>query len=446
MGTWIEKQFHLHENQTTVRRELAGGCTTFLTMSYIIFVQPVMLANTGMDTGAVMTATCLSSAAATFLMAFLANYPIALAPAMGHNVFFTFMVCGAMGIPWQTALGAILISGTCFIILSLVGLRKMVMDSIPDSLKFAIAVGIGLMIALLGFQWSGVVVKNEATLISIGTLTRPYVLVSGMGLLVSMILTCMNLRGSILFGIATSAVAAWSYGLVSYHGLMSFPPPSLAPTFMELRPLAALQLNLAAVILVFFVLDLFDTIGTLVGVAELGGFMRNGQLPRARPALLSDAIGTVVGAVLGTSTVSSYIESCSGISDGARTGLASVVTGSLFILALFFYPLVEMLGQGIAVPGGGPMVYPVIAPALIMVGFIMMRGVKHIPWEDPTESLPAFLTILLTAFSFSITEGIAFGFMSYSLLKILSGRVRDLHPVMLIISILFVFRYFFLAF
>lgn len=331
----IENQFHLAENQTNLHREITGGVTTFLTMSYIIFVQPAMLQNAGMDYGAVMAATCLSSAIAIFIMAFSANYPFALAPAMGHNVFFTYVVCGQLGIPWQTALGAVFISGSLFIVLSFFGVRKMVMDIMPDPLKFSIAVGIGVMIALLGFQWAGIVVDNPATLISIGTLTKPYVLISGLGLLVAMILTCYRIRGAILFGMIASSVMAWHFGLIEYKGLIAS-PPSLMPTLMQMQPMKALQVSMISIIFIFFILDLFDTVGTLVGVGELGGFMQNGELPRARQALLSDAIGTVTGAALGTSTVTTYVESSSGISDGARTGLANVVTGCLFLLAFFF--------------------------------------------------------------------------------------------------------------
>jgi len=317
------------------------------------------------------------------------------------------------------------------------------MNAIPDSLKFGIAVGIGLMIALLGFEWAGIVVDDPNTLVSIGVLTKPCVVVSGLGLLTALILTCLRARGAILAGMAVSAIAAWAMGLVSYKGAFSM-PPSLAPTFLAMRPQDALALGLLQVIFVFFILDLFDTIGTLVGVAELGGFMRGGELPRARQAFMSDAAGTVAGAVLGTSTVTSYVESCAGINEGARTGLASIVTSILFLLALFFYPLVEMLGKAIEVQPG-MRVYPIIAPALIMVGFMMMRGVKFIPWDEPTDSIPAFLTIVLIAFSFSITEGIAFGFMSYTLLKIFTGRWRDLNIFLLVISIIFAFRYFYLS-
>lgn len=439
----LDKWFHLQENQTTIAREAFGGLTTFLTMSYIIFVQPVILSSTGMDFGAVMTATCLSSAFATILMGLLANYPIALAPAMGHNVFFAFVVCAQFGIPWQTALGAIFISGVLFIVLSMFNFRQMIMKSIPLSLKMAIAVGIGLMISLLGFQWAGVVVDNPATLVSIGKLNKPHIYVAGIGLIVSMLFTCLNIRGAILLGMLSSAAMAWVFGLVHFQGVFDT-PPSLTPILFALRPLDALSEGLLTIIFVFFILDLFDTVGTLVGVAELGGFMRNGELPRANRALLSDAISTVFGSFMGTSTVTSYVESCAGISDGARTGLANIFTGSLFLLALFTAPVVKMLGQGIEV-GENVYVYPVIAPALIMVGFMMMRGVKQIPWDDKTESIPAFLTIVLIGFSFSITEGIAFGFMSYTLLKVLTGRGRQLHPFIVVISVIFVIRYFVLS-
>ena len=443
----LEKLFHLSENETTVRREIIGGMTTFLTLSYIIFVQPALLSDphgAEMDFGAVMTATCLSSALAIFLMAFLANYPIALAPGMGHNVFFSFIVCGAMGIPWQTAMGAILISGSLFVILGAFGFRKAIMDCIPPALKFGIAVGIGLMIALLGLEWAGLVINSEATLVTVATdLNAPHILVSGAGLLVIMILSCYNVRGSVLLGMIVSGVLAWWFGLIVYDGAFAM-PPSLAPTFFQLDPIAAFSTGFLTIIFIFFILDLFDTIATLVGVAELGGFMKGDELPRARQALLSDAIGTVGGACLGTSTVTSYVESCAGISDGARTGLANVVTGLLFLAALFTEPLVRLLGKGLPAETGG-LVYPIIAPALIVVGFLMMRAVKLIPWDDYTESIPAFISIVFIAFSFSPTEGIAFGFISYTILKLTTGRVRDVHPLMWIISLVFIFRYFYLA-
>lgn len=438
----IERLFHLSENQTTVRREIVGGCTTFLTMSYIIFVQPVLLSDpngSNMDLQAVMVATCLSSALATFIMAFVANYPIALAPAMGHNVFFSYVVCKGMNIPWETALGAVCISALITLFLSAIPLRKAIMDSIPNSLKFAIAVGIGLMISLLGFEWAGVVVKDQVLLVNIGELAKPYVWVSGLGLFAAMILVCMQIRGAILFGMIVSTIAAIYFGLVSYQGVYA-PPPSIDPLFMKLDFFGALKLGLGTVIFTFFLLDFFDMIGTLVGVAQIGGFMKEGELPRAKQAFIADSVGTVAGAMLGTSTITSYVESSSGISDGARTGLASVVTGILFLLALFFSPLVAMLGRGIATESGA-YVYPIIAPALIMVGFMMMKAVKYIPWDDYAESLPAFITIMLIGFSFSISEGIGFGFISYTILKSSTGKIREVHPLMFVISILFLIKF-----
>ncbi len=438
----FERLFHLSENGSNVYREVAGGCTTFLTMSYIIFLQPVILSACGMDFNSVMVATCIASSVSTFLMGFYANYPIALAPGVGLNVFFAIIVCQGMGVPWQTALGAVFVSGAVFALLSFVGFRKMVMEIIPNSIKLSIAVGIGLMIALLGFQWAGVVVDNPSTLISVGKLTKPYIWVSGLGLIVSMILTCWNVRGAILVGIITSGVTAYLYGIVEFKGIFST-PPSIEPTLFALNLPAVFDWRMLSVIFVFLIVDMFDTVGTLVGVSELGGFMREGKLPRANRALFSDAAGTMFGSLLGTSTVTSYVESSSGISDGARTGLANVVTGMLFLAALFFSPLVQMLGQGIEI-GPNRYVYPVIAPALIMVGYMMMRAIRLIDWEKPSDALPAFLTIVMIPFSFSITEGIAFGFMSYTILKISTGNLRDVHPVLLILSILFAIRYFWL--
>ncbi len=437
----LERLFRLSDNQTSIRQEIVGGCTTFLTMSYIIFMQPIMLSNTGMDFNAVMAATCISSALACLCMAFMANYPIALAPAVGLNAYFTYTVCIGMKIPWETALGAVFISGVIFLIMNAFGLRKLVMDAIPVSLKFAIAVGIGVLIALLGFEWSGIVVNDDITLLKVGELNKPYVWVSGIGLLVAMILTSLNIRGAILFGIITSSITAMGLDLISVPGAI-YKMPSwdmVAPTFMHMNPWAAFKLGFGTIIFTFFIIDLFDTVGTLVGVAQVGGFMQNNELPRAKQAFFSDAIGTVIGAILGTSTVTSFVESTSGISDGARTGLANVATACLFLLALTFSPLVEMLGQGIQTESGA-FVYPIISPALIMVGFMMMRGVKNIPWDDYTESLPAFITIMLIGFSFSITDGIAFGIICFTILKLLTGKVRDIHPVMLLLSIVFTYK------
>ncbi len=439
----LDRWFHLADNQTTIQREVLGGVTTFFTLSYIIFMQPALLSIAGMDMGAVMAATCISSAIACLIMGLYANYPIALAPGVGLNVFFTFTVCVGMEIPWQTALGAVFISGVLFLALTALGLRTMIMNIIPPSMKIAIGAGIGLMISLLGFQWGGVVVDDQAVLISIGKLTSPSVIVSGAGLIVAVILLALEVRSAILVGMAVSACLGLYFGMFTYQGVFDA-PPSLAPTFLQMDPIAALNMGFLSVIFIFFIVDLFDTIGTLVGVAELGGFMKDGELPRANQALLADAAGTTLGAMLGTSTVTSYVESSAGISSGARTGLASVVTGLLFIAALFLSPLVQMLGSGVESVTGAT-VYPAIAPALIIVGYLMMRAVKLVPWDDITEALPAFLTIVLIAFSFSITEGIAFGFISYTLLKSVTGKYGDVHPLMAVLAVVFIFRYFFMT-
>lgn len=438
----FERWFHLAENQTTIQREVLGGLTTFVTLSYIIFMQPALLSIAGMDMGAVMAATCISSAIACLIMGLYANYPIALAPGVGPNVFFAITVCAGMSIPWQTALGAVFISGLLFLALTAFGLRRIIMNIIPQSMKIAIGAGIGLMICLLGFQWGGVVVDDQAVLIGIGRLTSPSVLVSGAGLLTAIVLLALEVRSAILIGMVVSTCVGLYFGMFTYQGLFDA-PPSIMPTLMKMDVAAALNLGLLSIIFVFFIVDLFDTIGTLVGVAELGGFMKNGELPRANQALFADAAGTTIGAMLGTSTVTSYVESSAGISSGARTGLASVVTAVLFIAALFLSPLVKMLGSGVE-SAAGATVYPAIAPALIIVGFLMMRSVKMVPWDDITEAMPAFLTIVMIAFSFSITEGIAFGFISYTLLKAVTGKFKDIHPLMAVLAVIFVFRYFFM--
>lgn len=438
----INSFFKLKENCTTISQEFIGGLTTFMTMAYIIFVQPAVLSAAGMDFGSVMIATCFSSAIATFLMAFLANYPIALAPAMGHNFFFVYTICLAMGIPWQTALGANFISGAAFIILSFFGLREMLVNSIPDSLKQAIAVGIGLFIALIGFQWAGIVVYTPGTVLGLGDLHSPPVLLALFGIVVITILYTLKIRGALVIGIIATAILGIPFGIVNYHGVLSTPPP-VTPTLFKLNIGAALTLSLLPTIFILFFLDLFDTVGTLIGVSEQAGFVKDGKLPRARRALLADAIGTVFGTLMGTSTVTSYIESSTGVASGARTGLANVFTGFLFIVAIFFFPLVKMIGGGYAIEGG--MLYPVTAPALIIVGTLMMSGVTKIKWHDFSEAIPAFLTIVIMPYAYSITEGIAVGFIFYTILKLVTGKIKEVHPVLIIFAILFVLRYIFLT-
>jgi AGZA family xanthine/uracil permease-like MFS transporter len=398
MKGWLNRFFRLDENQTTVRVEMLGGITTFMTMSYIIFFQPAVLSAAGMDRGAVMVATCLSAALATLLMGLLARYPIALAPAVGHNVFFAVVVCGTMGYSWQVALGAVFISGSVFIVLSLVGTWEKLVAGVPDSLKHAIAVGIGLLIAFVGMQYGGLVVSEPTVLVQIGHLTSKPVLMALFGVALTAVLMVLKVRGAVLIGILATAALGIPLGVVQYQGILSA-PPSIAPTLFKLDILGALQTGLVTVIFVFFFLDLFDTIGTLIGVSSQAGFLKDGKLPRSNQAMFSDAVGTVAGALLGTSTVTSYIESATGISQGARTGLANVVTSFLFLVALFFSPLAEMVG--------GQYIYSMTE----MVG------------------------------GESITEGIAFGFISYSLLKLLTGKGRQVHWLIYVFSVLFVIKY-----
>ncbi len=434
----MEKLFKLNKYGTNVRTEVTAGTTTFMTMAYIIFIQPVFMSAAGMDFGAVMVATCISSAFATFLMGFWANYPIALAPAMGHNAFFTYTVCLGMGVPWQTALGAVCISGTAFIVLSLFGFREKIITAIPRSLKNGIAAGIGLFITFIGLQHAGIVKGDPNTLVTLGNLHSPVTLLAIFGVLVIAILLALKVKGALLIGIIATAVLGIPMGIVKYYGIMS-KPPSLAPTFLQLDIAGAFNMGLLSVIFIFFFLDLFDTIGTLIGVSEQADLIAgDGGLPKAKQALFSDACGTVAGSLLGTSTVTSYIESSAGVASGGRTGLSNIVTGGLFLVSLAFYPLVKMIG------GGYEGFYPVTAPALIIVGSMMIANVTKIKWRDTTEAIPAFLTLIIMPLTYSIIEGIAFGIISYAILKLITGRGKEAHPILYIFAVLFILRYIFL--
>ena len=443
MGGFLERRFHLAEHGTTPRTEVLAGVTTFLTLAYILFVQPALLSSVGLDFGAVFVATCLASAFATLLMAGLANYPIAVAPAMGHNFYFTFTVVVAMEVPWEVALGGVAVAGLLFIATAGFGLREKLITAIPASLKHAIATGIGLLIAMIGLQWAGVIVASPGTLVTLGDLGAPPVRVTLVGLVVMAVLWARGMRAAILLGILASTLVAWLGGLVQFHGVASL-PPSLLPTLGRLDILGALRPEMVAVVFVFFFLALFDSVGTLVAVGEQAGLMRDGTLPRARGALLADAVGTVVGAGLGTSTVTAYIESATGVAVGGRTGLTAVVIAMLFLLSLFFSPLVSVVGGGYDA-GGGVTLYPVVAPALILVGAMMVRGVRRIDWDDPTEALPAFLTLMVMPLAVSITDGIAFGFIAYALLKLTTGRGREVNWLVYLFAALFLARYAFLA-
>ena len=438
----VDKFFALSGNGTDIRTELSAGLATFLTMSYIIFVQPAVLGAAGMDKGAVFTATCLASALACVIMGLYANYPIAQAPLMGENFFFAYTVVLSMGYSWEKALALVFISGLAFLALTLSKLREKLADAVPENIKYAIAAGIGLFVALIGFKEAGLIIACPATLVKLGRIASAPVLVAMAGLTTMAALSAKNIKGAVLAGIFVSAILAYASGLSKYAGFVSV-PPSLAPTLFKLDLRGLMTPDAMAVVLIFLFMSLFDTLGTLLGVGVQAGLMKNGRLERVSKALVSDAIATTAGAIMGTSTVSSYIESSTGVAQGGRTGLTAVTVGVLFLLSLFFSPLVASVNSAVQLADGS-LIHPVTAPALILVGALMMNAVRRIDWEDLSSAIPAFITLVLIPFTFNIADGIAFGFMSYVLIKTLSGRVRDIQPLLWVISFLLVLRYAFL--
>jgi AGZA family xanthine/uracil permease-like MFS transporter len=433
----LERLFRLREAGTTVRAEVIGGATTFVTLSYIIFVQPTVLGVARMDFGAVLVATCLASAFATLLMGLYANYPIAVAPGMGHNFFFAYTVVVGMGVPWRVALGADFLAGALFAALSAIHFREAVMAAIPPSLKAAIPVGIGLLITFVGMQWGGIIVGNPGSLVKLGHLTSPPALLALGGFLLIAVLNLRKVPGAILIGVLATTLVGALVGMLPYHGIIGA-PPSLAPTFLQLDIRGALQPRYLEVVLIFLFLAVFDTVGTLIGVSTQAGFMRDGKLPRAEKALLADAVGTTAGTLLGTSTVTAYIESAAGVAAGARTGLASVVTAALLLLAVFCYPLAQLIGGGI--DAGGTTLHPVTATALMTIGYLMIGNVTSIHWDDLGEAIPAFLTLVTMPLSFSIADGLTVGFISHTLLRLLSGRGREVSWLAYLFAGLFALR------
>lgn len=428
----LERLFHLRERQTTPAAELRGGAVTFATMSYIIFVQPAVLSQAaGMDFGAVMTATCVSAALATLVMGLWANYPIAEAPLMGENFFFAISVVSLMKVPWTAALGIVFLSGVLFLCLTLLRVREMILDAVPASLKAAIAAGIGIFIAFVGLTQAGIVAKSPApaAYVQIGDLASPVALVALAGLGVTAVLFARGVRGGILMGLAFTTALAIAAGLVRPSGVVAL-PPSLAPTLFKMDLGAAGRH--VDLILVFLIMLVFDTVGTLIGVSEQAGLTVDGRLPHADRAMLADAVGTLAGAALGTSTVSSYIESASGVAEGARTGLANMLTAALFLAALFFAPVVAMVGGGVSV--AGLYYYPITAPVVILVGSLMMAQARRIPWQDPTEAIPAFATLTLIPFTFNIAHGVAGGIIFYVLVKAGAGRRREVSWLMWVLA------------
>ena len=451
----LEKLFHLKENRTNVKTEVIGGFTTFMTMAYILAVNPGMLAAAGMDSTAVLIATCLASFIGTIAMALLANYPFALAPGMGLNAYFAFTVCGNMGYSWKVALMAVFIEGIIFIVLSLTNVREAIFNAIPTSLKKGVSAGIGLFIAFIGLQGAHIVVNNDSTLLSYVKFTENWhtegicALLALIGLLLTAILYIKKVKGSILIGI----LATWILGMIAqatgiYHIDVEAGFYSLYPTF-ALTDFSAIGktfgqcftadfhgvgvLNFIVVLLSFLFVDMFDTIGTLIGVSDKAGFLNEeGKLPRVKQALMADAIATSAGAVLGTSTTTTFVESSAGVGDGARTGLSSIVTGFLFLLAILFAPIFT------AIPGFAT------APALILVGFLMVSAIVKIDFNNLTEAIPAYLCLIAMPLMYSIAEGIAIGVISYVIINLICGKAKKITPLMYVLAVLFVCKYIFL--
>ncbi|XXB82832.1 NCS2 family permease [Chromobacterium sp. CV08] len=424
----LESLFKLKEHGTTVRTEVIAGFTTFLTMAYIVLVNPLILSSTGMDLNAVFVATCLAAALGTAIMGLVANYPIALAPGMGLNAYFTFSVVKGMGLSWETALGAVFISGIVFLAVSLFKVREAIVNAIPQSLKFAISAGVGMFLAIIALKNAGVIAPHPETYLTLGDIHKPTALLAIFGFFLIVALEYRKVPGSIIIGILVVTVLSIALGLSPFKGIVA-PVPSMAPTFMAMDIQGALNAGLIGVIFVFFFVDLFDTTGTLVGVSHRAGLLdKDGKLPRLKRALMADSIAITAGAVMGTSSTTAYIESAAGTAVGGRTGLTAVVVALLFLAALWLSPLAA------TVPAYAT------APALCYVAVLMARGLAEIEWNDLTESAPAVMTALAMPFTFSIADGIAFGFISYAVIKILAGRFADLKPAVLVIAALWIFK------
>ena len=437
----LERLFKLSEHGTTVRTEIMAGVTTFLTMCYIIIVNPGILSMTGMDFGAVFVATCISAAIGCFIMGAFANYPIALAPDMGLNAYFTFAVVKGMGVPWQVALAAVFMSGLLFFVFSFLKIREMLVNALPMSLKMAIAAGIGLFLALIALKNAGLVIASDATLVRMADV---YVLENGvkspnwpvllalLGFFLIVVLDYFRVRGAIIISILLVTALAAGMGLTEFTGVVSA-IPSVAPTFMQMDFNQLFNGSMIAVIFVFFLVDLFDSTGTLVGVSHRAGLLVDGKLPRLKRALFADSTAIVAGAALGTSSITPYVESASGVSAGGRTGLTAVTVGVLMLACLWFSPLAK------AVPAFAT------APALLYIGIHMLRSTLEIDWEDMTEAAPAFLTIAFMPFTYSIADGIAMGFISYALIKLLCGRAKEVPVMVWIVALAWAAKFWFLG-
>ena len=424
----IETLFRLRAHGSDVRTEVVAGLTTFLTMSYILFVNPAILSSTGMDKGAVFVATCLAAAIGSGIMAFVANWPVGMAPGMGLNAFFAFVVVGGMGYSWQQALGAVFISGIVFLVLTVTGIREWLIGGIPSSLRSAIVAGIGLFLAIIAMTSAGIVVAHPATKITLGNLHEPSVLYAIFGFFVIAILDALKVRGAILIGILSVTVLATLLGSNTFAGIVAA-PPSLAPTFLQMDLAGALKSGLLSVVLVFVLVEVFDATGTLIGVARAAGLVRQDGSSNLGRALFADSTAIIAGSILGTSSTTAYIESAAGVQAGGRTGLTALVISLLFLASLFISPL------------AGSVPAYATAPALLYVAALMMREFKEIRWDDVTESVPAALTALAMPFTYSIANGLAFGFISYVLLKALTGKATTLHPATCVVAALFLVKF-----
>lgn len=431
----LDSYFRLKEHGTSVRTEVLAGVTTFLTMAYIIFVNPQILSTTGMDQSAVFVATCLAAALGSAIMGFYANWPIGMAPGMGLNAFFAFGVVGAMGYTWQQALGAVFISGCIFLILTVTGVRRWLIEGIPHSMRSSVAAGIGMFLGIIALKNAGIVVTSEATSVTLGDVTAAGPLLAILGFFIIAALDSLKVMGSILIGILVVTVLSIALGVSQFGGLMA-PPPSIAPTFLQLDVFGALGTGILHVILVFVLVEVFDATGTLIGVAKRAGLLTEGPghtNPQLGKALLADSSAIVAGSLLGTSSTTAYVESASGVQAGGRTGLTALTVAVLFLAALFFAPLAG------SVPAFAT------APALLFVACLMMRELVDVAWDDITEAAPAALTAMMMPFTYSIANGLAFGFVSYAAIKLLTGRAREVHPATWIVAGLFLIRFAFLG-
>ena len=428
----LERYFKLAENQTTVKREVLGGLTTFLTMAYIVVVNPQILSQAGMPIDGVVFATCLAAAAGTLVMGLYANYPIALAPGMSLNAYFTYYVCLGMHVPWRSALGVVFFSGIVFLLLTVTRVREQIVNGMPDCLKHSTAAGIGFFIAFVGLRNAKLVVANSATLVGLGSFADREVQTACFGLALTIVLMARKVNGAILIGIFGTTLIGMVRGISSWPAaIVAMPHPSSTILQLDLR--GAIHLGFLEILFAFIFVDIFDNVGTLVGVCEQGGFVKDGKIPRVGKALLADAVGTIFGSVAGTSTVTSYIESVAGIAAGARTGLSNIVVAILFVLAMFCSPLAA------AIPGYAT------APALVLVGALMTQSIARIDWQDFGEAVPAFVTMLTTPLTFSIATGLSLGLISYTVVKVAVGRIRAINTMVWILTVLFILRYIYLA-